>query len=82
MKDKLEKQVRSYIEQKTAKRYIVITLNCEILGIWGNLKKACDSFSISDIEFPQYKKLIRIKENPIKFETSKGSYIISIEKPK
>lgn len=81
MENNQDKQIRSYTEQKAAKRYIVVSLNCEILGIWGNLKKACDSFYVIDNEFPMYKKLIRIKENPIKFETAKGSYIISIEKP-
>ena len=82
MEQEKEKKARTYTEQKTAKRYVVITLNCEILGIWGNLKKLCDAMMLNDSEFPLYKKLIRKVENPIKFDTSKGTYIISIEKPK
>jgi hypothetical protein len=76
------KTQRTYSEQKEARRFIVLTLNCEILGIWGNLKKLCSEIKEKDSDFPSYWTLARKKENPIKFDTPKGNYIVSNEKPK
>ena len=75
------KEAIPYSVQKNAKRFLVLTLNCEIIGIWGNLRKLCSERLEKDFEFPKYTVLVRKKENPIKFETLKGSYIISNEKP-
>ena len=77
-----ETKPRTYSEQKEAKRYIILTLNCEVLGIWGNLKKLCTDIKENDLEFPSYWTLIRKVENPLKINTSKGDYILSAEKPK
>ena len=79
-----EKEIkpRTYTEQKEAKRYMILTLNCEVLGIWGNLKKLCSDIKANDLEFPSYWTIIRKDENPIKITTSKGEYILSAEKPK
>ena len=45
-----EKEIkpRTYTEQKEAKRYMILTLNCEVLGIWGNLKKLCSDIKAND----------------------------------
>ena len=73
---------RSYTEQKESRRYVVLTLDSEILGIWGNLKKLCTELKIQDTEFPSYWTLTRKTDKPIKFTTPKGQYVLSIEKPK
>lgn len=73
---------RSYSEQRDSRRFVVLTLDSEILGIWGNLKKLCTELKIQDVEFPSYWTLTRKADNPIKFQTAKGQYILSIEKPK
>ena len=75
-------QNRNYSEQKDARRFIVLTLDSEILGIWVSLKKICIEMKETDADFPSYWTLARKKENPIKFKTQKGDYTISVEKPK
>jgi hypothetical protein len=81
-----EKKVKklSYDERQNAKRYIVLNLNCELVGVWSNLKNLCEDMKERDNEFYSYSSLSKRRndENPIKFSTAKGEYQIYIEKLK
>lgn len=63
------------------RRVCVVQLNCEVIGAFSNLKKACEEMKENDPEFRSYSSLSRRRanENPIKFSTEKGDYQISIE---
>ena len=75
---------RTYQDNKEARRYIVVNLNCELLGVWGNLKKLCEEMKDSDGAFLSYSSLSkrRSEQNPIEFETERGKYSVYIEKLK
>jgi hypothetical protein len=82
MNEKESKKL-SYTERKESKKYIGINLNCNLIGIWGTLKKACEDIKETDVEFPSYWTLARrTDENPIELETKIGKYSIHFEKPK
>ena len=79
----LEEKKRTYQDNKKARRYAIVLLNCELLGLWGNLKKLCEEQKEIDSEFLSYSSLSKKRttdENPIKFTTEKGDYQIYIEK--
>ena len=71
--------------EKNRKVYILLS-DCEILGVWTNLKYLCDAHD--DIRFPSYSKLSKDiailrkegTENPcIHFETKTKKYQIKVE---
>jgi hypothetical protein len=79
----MEEQKRDYQKEYHNQKAYVLSLNCEILGVWRNLKKLCTEVKESDSEFLSYWTLARKKdESPIKFTTIKGEYSLSIEKMK
>lgn len=84
-KDEQKEVVKlSYKERQEVRRYIVVNLNCELIGVWGNLKKMCEEMKVSDNDFRSYSSLSKKRddENPLKFTTEKGEYQIYIEKLK
>jgi hypothetical protein len=81
--EEIEVKKRTYQDNKAGKKHIAVNLNCQLLGIWGTLKKACDEIRETDIEFPSYWTLVRKTDiNPISVKTEKGEYQIYIEKLK
>jgi hypothetical protein len=79
----LEKKDRSAKRAKEVRRYVAVNLNCEMVGIWGNLKKCCQEMKERDAGFPSYWTIVRkTDENPIKFTTETGEYAVYIEKLK
>ena len=74
----------TYKERLENEKAFVILLNCEVVGTFRNLKKACEAMKETDTEFLSYSSLSkrRDKENPIEFSTSKGAYKVYIEKLK
>jgi hypothetical protein len=80
----MEDKKRNYDSMKDARRYIAVNLNCQLLGVWGNLKKLCEEMKEKDGAFLSYSSLSkrRDKENPMEFETAQGKYSVYIEKLK
>ena len=78
------KENPSYKERQEVRRYIAVNLNCELIGVWGNLKKLCEEMKERDAEFRSYSSLSkrRDEENPITFTTGAGEYKVYIEKLK
>lgn len=72
---------KPYQERKAEKRYSVLVANCQVIGVWGNLKKLSEDMQAEDPEFISYSSLSkrRAEENPIKFTTEKGEYAVHIE---
>ena len=73
---------KTYQEQKTEKRFSVLTGNGEVMGIWSNLKKLCEDMKELDGEFLSYSTLShrRAEENPIRFKTGQKEYAVNIER--
>jgi hypothetical protein len=84
--DNDKKVVRTYTEQKEAKKYSVLINKGELTGIWATLKKLCEDMNKEDIEFPNYwvlaKRKSKAESDVLEVNTSKGSYKIHIEKLK
>ena len=78
-----EKIERNYKEEYKNQKAYVVTLNCEFVGVWRNLKKLCTEMKEQDSDFQSYWTLTRKKDElSVKFETNKGSYIVSFDKLK
>ena len=60
----------SYKEQKENKRVFVLLKNGSVVGVFGNLKKLCES--VKDDAFPSYWTLARKKE----YRMETGVYVI------
>ena len=56
----------TYKEQKDKKKSFVLLKDCEVLGVFGSLKKVCDFMNGED--FYSYNTVIRKKEYPILYK--------------
>ena len=73
---------RNYKKEHAERRISVLNGNCELIGVWGNLKKLCDDMKEQDAEFLSYSTLShrRADENPIRFTTAQKEYAVYVEK--
>ena len=79
----MEQLKRDYQKEYQNQKAYIVSLNCEILGVWRNLKKLCTEMKERDTEFSSYWTLARKKdETPIKITTKQGEYTLSIERMK
>ncbi len=73
---------RTYKERKKANKQYVLLADCEVLGVWGNLKKLCEDMKVKDGDFLSYSSLSKKKkhENPIIFKNDDGvTYKVYVE---
>ncbi|WP_138535694.1 hypothetical protein [Polaribacter aestuariivivens] len=56
----------TYKEQQENKKAYVLLKDCELIGVFGNIKKVCDFMNGED--FYSYNTLIRKKEYPILYK--------------
>jgi len=63
-----------YKERKAKKEYYVLIKSGTVIGLYGQLKKLCDTLKIEDKDFPSYSSLSKKKEQRMDF----GEYSIQM----